>query len=205
VTPWAVWILTGMGIGTAVARRRSMAAVLVAVQTLGVGVAAVALAPGRSSGFALAAAILCLKALAVALLLAVAVSRTREARPVLDDAPPLLRLAVTVGLVLVVAGLVPAFGLETSSAEDGAAAMVTAGLAIVVVRRAALFQLLALLVAENGIAVAALSVSGGLPVVVELGIAFDVVLLALVAVAFHERIFRSFGTTDTAALGELRD
>jgi hydrogenase-4 component E len=194
-----------MGVAAAVARRRSMAAVVVALQTVGVGVAAVALAPGRSSDFAVAAAILCLKALAVALLLVVAVSRTREARPVPDEAPPLLRLAVAVGLVLAVAGLVPAFGLETSSAEDGAAAIVAASLAIIVVRRAALFQLLALLVAENGIAVAALSVSGGLPVGVELGVAFDVVLLALVAVVFHERIFRSFGTTDTAALGELRD
>ncbi|MEW6583879.1 MAG: hypothetical protein AB1416_14085, partial [Actinomycetota bacterium] len=192
-------------VGAAVARRRSLAALLVALQTVGVGAAAAALAPGRSSEFAVAAVILCGKALAVAPLLALAVTRTRETRPVRDGAPPLVRLAVTVGLVLAVVGLMPAFGLETSAAEDGAAAMVAAALAIIVVRRATLFQLLALLVAENGIAVAALSVSGGLPVVVELGVAFDVVLLALVAVAFHERIFRAFGTTDTAALGGLRD
>jgi hydrogenase-4 component E len=205
VTSWAVWVLTGLGLGAALVRRRSVAALLVAAQTAGVGLAAAALAPGRSGEFGLAAAILCVKAALVAPLLAVAVSRTREARPVRDASSPVLRLGVVAGLVLAVAALVPAFGLETPSAENGAAAMVATGLAMIVVRRASLFQLLALLVAENGIAVAAVSVSGGMPVVVELGVAFDVVLLALVAVAFHERIFRTFGTTDTAALGELRD
>lgn len=205
MTAWTVWILTSLGVGAAVVRRRSVATLLVALQTLGVGLAAAALAPGRSAEFAIAAAILCAKALVVAPLLAWAVARTRETRPVRDDASPLLRLGVVVGLVLVVAGLVPTFGLETTAAESGAAAMVATGLALIVVRRASIFQLLALLVAENGIAVAAVSVPGGIPVVVELGVAFDVILLALVAVAFHDRIFRTLGTTDTAALGELRD
>ncbi len=83
--------------------------------------------------------------------------------------------------------------------------MLAVGLAIIMVRRATIFQVLALLVAENGIAVAAVSVTGGLPIVIELGVAFDVVLLVMVAVVFHQKIFSSFGTTDTLALGELRD
>jgi hydrogenase-4 component E len=163
------------------------------------------LAPGRSAEFALAAGILCAKAVLVAPVLAAGVSRTRQSRPVRDETSPLLRLAATVALVLAAVGLMPAFGLEPAAAEDGATAMVAIGLVMLVLRRAALFQVLALLVAENGIALAAVSVSGGLPVVVELGVAFDLVVLVLVAAVFHERIFRSFGTTDTAALGDLNE
>jgi hydrogenase-4 component E len=205
VTPWVVWILTGLGLGAAVVRRRSVASGLVASQTLGVAAGAVWLIPGRSTEFAVAAVILSVKAFVVGPLLWIAVARTRETRPVRDDAPPLLRLGVTLTLMLVFAGLMPTFELDPPAAGRGAAAMVAIGLAMVVLRRAAIFQVLALLVAENGVAVAAVSVSGGLPVVIELGIAFDAVLLVMVAVVFHQRIFTSFGTTDTQVLGELRD
>ena len=59
--------------------------------------------------------------------------------------------------------------------------------------------------AENGIALAAVAVPGGLPLLIELGVAFDLVVLVTVAVVFHDRIFREFGTGDTAVLRELRD
>jgi hydrogenase-4 membrane subunit HyfE len=75
----------------------------------------------------------------------------------------------------------------------------------VVARRATLFQALGLLVAENGIALAATAVKGGLPIVIELGAVFDVILIVAVATAFHERIFGEFGTGDTSLLRGLRD
>jgi len=204
VSTWLVWLLSGLGVAAVVARRRSLSVILVSAQMLAVGAAAAALAPGRSAEFAVAAGILCAKAVVVAPALVLGVSRTRQLRPVRDQTTPLLRLALTVALVLVMVGLVPGFGLEAGAADDGAVAMVAIGLAMLVLRRATLFQLLALLVAENGVAVAAVSVSGGLPVVIELGVAFDLVMLVLVAAVFHERIFRSFGTTDTAVLEDLR-
>jgi hydrogenase-4 component E len=40
---------------------------------------------------------------------------------------------------------------------------------------------------------------------IEFGVAFDLLLVALVAVVFHERIFTEFGAGDTAALRSLRD
>ena len=48
-------------------------------------------------------------------------------------------------------------------------------------------------------------VPGGLPLVIELGVAFDLVMVITVSVAFHERIFGEFGTGDTAVLRGLRD
>ena len=41
--------------------------------------------------------------------------------------------------------------------------------------------------------------------VIELGVALDLTLVALVAAVFHERIFAEFGAGDTAALRSLRD
>lgn len=205
MSTWVVWLLCGLGVAAVVARRRSLTVILVSAQMLVVGIAAAVLAPGRSAEFAVAAGILCAKAVFVAPVLVVGVSRTRQSRPVGDETAPLLRLVLTVALVLAVVGLVPTFGLEPPAAEDGAVAMVAVALAMIVLRRATLFQIVALLVAENGLAVAAVSVSGGLPVVIELGVAFDLVLLVLVAAVFHERIFRSFGTTDTAVLGDLNE
>ena len=57
---------------------------------------------------------------------------------------------------------------------------------------------------ENGLALAALGLPGTSSLI-ELGVAFDLTLVALVAAVFHERIFAEFGAGDTAALRSLRD
>jgi hydrogenase-4 component E len=194
-----------MGIAAVVARRRSVAAALVGAQTLAVGIAALALIPGRSAGFAAAAIALVVKAVAVSAILWLAVARTRGGRPVSDELAPLARLGGTVAGVLAVVALLPSVGLETRSAEQAAVALVAVGVALVLLRRATIFQVLGLLVAENGLAVAAVAVSGGLPLIIELGVAFDLVVVVAVAAAFHERIFGVFGTTDTVALRGLRE
>ena len=72
-------------------------------------------------------------------------------------------------------------------------------------RRAAIFQALGFLVAENGLYVAALAVHGGLPAVIELGLVFDLVVVVVVAAAFSAKIHEHLGTGDTGLLGELRD
>ena len=58
---------------------------------------------------------------------------------------------------------------------------------------------------ENGLALAALELPGGSSLAIELGVALDLTLVALVAAVFHERIFAEFGTGDTAVLRSLRD
>jgi hydrogenase-4 component E len=47
-------------------------------------------------------------------------------------------------------------------------------------------------------------VTGGMPLIVELGIAFDLVLLIAVAAVFQRRILSAFGTTDTDVLRGMR-
>jgi hydrogenase-4 membrane subunit HyfE len=58
---------------------------------------------------------------------------------------------------------------------------------------------------ENGVALAAVSVPGGLPLVVEFGIAIDLTVVIAVAIVLHERIFEEFGTGDSHVLRSLRD
>lgn len=129
---------------------------------------------------------------------------TAEARPHAEEGGSLVRVAGAVALALAMAALIPSYGLETRAAEHAAAALIATGLALAVTRRATVFAVLAFLVAENGIAVAAVSVNGGLPLVIELGVAFELVLLIAVAAVFQRRILSAFGTTDSAALRGMR-
>lgn len=199
-----LWALAALGLAAVAARRPAAAAVAVTGQTLLVGIAALAIAPGRPTESAVAGALLLVKALAVCGIVAVAIVRSRERRPHEDEPGFLVRVGGALALVLTVVALMPEVGLESRDAEQAAAAMLATGLALALGRRATMFAVLAVLVAENGIAVAAVSVPGGLPLAVELGVAFDLVLLVTVAAVFHRRILAAFGTTDSDVLRELR-
>jgi hydrogenase-4 component E len=205
VTTALTWIIVLLSLGCVVMRRRSIAVALVGIQSLCVATLAVFLVPSRPSEFIPAALTLVLRALVIATLLVIAIRRTRQTLPGGDETIPVIRLVVAGAIVAALVALVPAFGLESHLAEHGAVALIATGLALLVTRRATLFQVVALLVAENGIALAAVNVRGGLPIVIELGVAFDLVLVVTVAMVFHDRIFDVFGTTDTHALQELRD
>jgi hydrogenase-4 membrane subunit HyfE len=100
---------------------------------------------------------------------------------------------------------VPPLGVGSAQAEQTAVALVLVGVAIVVARRPAFFQLIGLIVAENGVALLAISVPGGLSYVIELGALFDLALVVAVASAFAQRIHAELGTGDTELLRGLRD
>ncbi len=200
-----MWGLVALGLLVAGTRRRSVAIGLVAAQALALGFAALSVSPGRSTAFLVASFALLVRALPLCVLLALSVRRTREPRPLRSRATPLARVSAVLALVLVVAALAPPLGLESRAAEQASIGLVAMGIAIVVVRRSTVFHLLGLLVAENGIALAAMSVAGGLPLLIEVGVAFDLVVVVSVATVFHERIFGEFGSGDTALLRSLRD
>lgn len=181
-----VWAALLLGVATVAVRREGVASLLVAVQTVLVAAGVAALVPGDPD-LLVPAGVLAAKALAVALLLAAA-ARRAPVPPPRETTPPAARVVVTLVLVLASIPLVPPLGLEPAVAEDGAVALVAAGLALLVTRRPAIFAVLALLVAENGIAMAAASVPGGLPLAIEVGVAVDVVLVLTVAIVFHGRL-----------------
>ena len=200
-----LWTALGLGIATVLVRRRSVAIAILALQSLLVSATALALAPGRSEAFFAAALVLLVKAILITALLGLAVSRTREARPVRAGIDPLVRLGITLAGVLTLNMLIPPLAGIDPTLQQASLGVLAAGIATVVLRRATVLQLVGLLVAENGLALAAVSIQGGLPVVIELGALFDLTLLVSVAVAFHDRIYVLLGTGDSALLRELHD
>lgn len=194
-----------VGIGVIVVRRRSAAIALIALQSLLLGIGALDLAAERSADFLVASVVLLTKAAVLPALLLVVMRRTREPRLVAPAAPALVRLAGAGAVALAAAALVPPLGLGDTQTEHIGVALVLVGIAIVVARRPAFFQLLGLIVAENGLSLLAVSVPGGLSYVVELGALFDLVLVVTVAAAFAQRIHTGLGTGDTELLRGLRD
>lgn len=194
-----------LALGVIVVRRRSVAICLVAAQSLALGIGALSIADGRSDSHLVAAIVLLTKAVVLPVLLYVLMRRTRESRLVVDANGPLIRLAAASAIALAAVWLTPRLGGGDVHAERAAVAVVLVGISIVVARRPALFQLLGLIVAENGVALLAISVHGGLSYVVELGALFDLAVVAAVAAAFATRIHDEFGTGDTELLRGLRD
>jgi hydrogenase-4 component E len=84
-----------------------------------------------------------------------------------------------------------------------AVTVVLMGLVMVVSRRLAFTQVLGILVMENGVFLAGLALTYGLGLLLELGIAANLLLLAIIARLFIYRIKDTFDTVDSDALRSL--
>ncbi len=197
-------VLAAAGLGVVVVRRRSLAIALVAAQSLALGVLAIRDGLGESAALSAAGVALIAKAVVLPALLLWVVRRTREPRLIVEERHALTRAVVAAAIALAFVALVPQI-LPDRAAQRGAVTLLALGIAIAVLRRAAIFQALGFLVAENGLYIAALVAPGGLPAVVELGLVFDLVVVVVVAAAFSAKIHEHLGTGDTSLLEELRD
>jgi hydrogenase-4 component E len=199
---WAVLLLA---LAVIAVRRRSVAIVLTGAQSLVLGGQALSLAGSRSSEMLVAGSLLVVKGAALPILLWFVMRRTREPVALVSEPRPRVRVVLAVAPALLAALLMPDLGLSSHGAQDTAVAMLVLGIACAAVRRAALFQALGFLIAENGLYVAALGQHASVPPVIELGLAFDLVVVLTVAAVFSARIHHAFGSSDTGALGTLHD
>src|SRR5437762_2243024 len=78
------------------------------------------------------------------------------------------------------------------------------GFFMVVSRRKALMQVLALLSLENGLFLAAISLTYGMPMIVELGVFFDLLVAVMVLGILVYRIQETFDSMDVSKLSRLR-
>ncbi len=78
------------------------------------------------------------------------------------------------------------------------------GLFLMVTRKKAITQILALLTVENAVFLVAVGVTTGMPLVVEFGIAFDVLLAVLVLGVLVQRIVDRFESMDVSRLSRLK-
>jgi hydrogenase-4 component E len=198
-----VWIVVALGLGVPTLKRRSAAVALVTAQAL--LLAAMAAIQADALGQLVAAGALVCRAVLLCGLLIVVVRRTREVRPVRADAGPLLRGTLAIGLALLLALLVPSLGLGDRTAERALLALVAFALVTIATRKATVLHIAALVQIDNALAIAALAATGGLPGLIELGVAADLIVVVLVAALLHARIYSEFGSGDTAHLGVLRD
>jgi hydrogenase-4 component E len=205
VSDAAIAALVVLGFGVMLVRRRSLATLLVAAQAMLLGVAALSLAGDRPTAFLVAAIILLTRAVALPALLVFTRRRTPEPYLVTPATTVVVRLLAAAVVALIAVAAIPPLGLGDPAAGHGSVALLCLGIAIVVMRRPALLQVLGILVSENGVYLLAISVPGGLPSLIELGVLFDLVLVVTVAAAFTHKIHAEVGTGDTDLLRGLRD
>ncbi|MGB2867728.1 MAG: hydrogenase [Bacteroidota bacterium] len=83
-------------------------------------------------------------------------------------------------------------------------AMMLIGLFIMMSRNKAVTQIVGLLTMENGLFLSGLSITYGMPLIVEVGIFFDIFVAALILGVFVFRINRTFDSIDVAEMRGLR-
>lgn len=209
-TSWLSIVVVTAAASSLADKRLSPAIRTYAVQALALGLLIVAEGwqERRGAVAAFGALILLLKGLLTPLYIQWVSRRTGTGR----ELEPLLNIPlslVAAGLCVLVAVLVAAT-IPPPDPEDGLPLMaglstLLLGLLIMATRRKAITQALGLLTMENGAFLLSLVLAGELPIVVELAVLLDVlVLVVLLGILFH-RIREAFDHLDASAMKTLEE
>lgn len=129
-----------------------------------------------------------------------------ETRPLVNVAASLIAAAVLTLLALAASQpLVDLAPSPTTRAAPIGLAVVLIGFFVLVTRRRALSQVVGFLLMDNGITAVAFLTTNGIGLVVEAGVALDVLLVVLVLQVLAGRMRAAFGGADLDELHELRD
>lgn len=130
----------------------------------------------------------------------------REATPLVNTGTSLLVATALVVAAFAVAR--PVVELQRSAATNAAPAAIATiliALFVMATRRHAISQAAGFLMLDNGIAATAFLLTAGVPLIVELGAALDVLFVLLVLGVLTGQLRRAFGGVDLDLLRELRD
>jgi hydrogenase-4 component E len=199
-----------VGIALCSARRTGHAVALVAFQSLLLSVVGLVMAyhTQRAHLFVGAGLVLAVKAVFLPALMGVLVRKSHAA----GDMPS----AIPRGLGIALAAVVSLVIIETYSgrpfttpvgatrALPAALALILLGLQTMMTRHHVLAQITGFLVIENGMALAALTATYGMPLVIEFGVLLDLLLAVIVAFVYSRRIQEAHGDLATKVLRELR-
>jgi hydrogenase-4 component E len=199
-----------LGVGLAATRSIGRAIWLVAIQSVFTALAAIGVGLATGAGHLVIGGLLAVvaKGLVVPFVLGTILRRSpvrRERHPLIG---PRTSLVAAVGIVFVASSAADGAFLGASVASGralpaGIAAVLT-GLLIIMTRRKALSLVVGLLVFENGISLTAFALTYGMPLVVELGVLFDLLIAVVVAWVYARRMLDVFGSTSTDKLRSLR-
>lgn len=84
-------------------------------------------------------------------------------------------------------------------------AIIFIGLFLMLIRRKAISQVIGLLIMENGLFLAALATTSGMPLIVEIGVFFDLVIAVIILGVLSDRLNMAFDTTDTAVISGAKE
>lgn len=161
----------------------------------------------EAAAFAVVALIL--KALVIPIVLLRVVragAETREAEPLVNTSVSLAAAAVLITIAFAVTdGIVALAPSPESRAIPFGVAIVLVGFFALVTRRKAISQIVGFLLLENGVALVATLAAPGGSLLVELGVALDVLLAVLVLQVLVARMRSKFGALDLDLLQELHD
>lgn len=129
--------------------------------------------------------------------------RERESNPILGPNVSFVASAILIVLAYwLIDRQLP--GVVSRDALAASVSLVLIGLLLIMTRRQAVMQIIGLITMENGLYLLGLSVTMGLPLVIELGIFLDVLVAVVVLVILTYRLKLSFMTTDTSVLKKLK-
>jgi hydrogenase-4 component E len=172
-------------------------------------VAAIGVQESQAELLAVSLLILAVKGLGLPWVLArrsKATTRTTDESPRLNPTAALLSVTLLTILAYVVSSRLVGLGASVPAhAAPIGLAMVLIGFLLLVTRRRARSQLIGFLLLDNGIATIAFLTSGGVPLLLELGVSLDVLLVVLILYVFAGRMSNKFGSTDIDQLRELHD
>ncbi len=203
-------VLLGVVLASVATRRLDLAIWLLVAQSVALAAVGVTIAIATQAAHVyLAAALTVLvKVVLIPLVLFRVLHGVRVRREVELALPTRSALLVAVAAVLVAYRSAGALGLPgvipSLHALPVAMALILIGLGLMIGRKKALSQVAGLITMENGVYLAALVATAGLPLAVELGVLFDLLMGVLLLGVFAYRINQTFDTINTDRLRSLR-
>jgi hydrogenase-4 component E len=204
--------LLALALFGAIVRRLDSAILLLALQgvLLGVASAAAALAEMHWLAWAAFSVAVTVNAVAIPLMLRFTLARLAVKHEVETAISAKIALPIAAALVPLsyraIGSLTErqAHGFDAPNALPTAMALLLLGLFTMTIRKTALTQVIGLVTMENGLYLAAVAATRGLPFAVEFGVALDVLTgVAVMGLVMHE-INHAFGSVNTDHLRTLR-
>ena len=193
----------------AAAKRISTCIVMFSAQSAVMALQVLAVAHMRHSreAYAVAGLVLIVKAMAIPYALFRIVDALKAPRDVSSSTTSSQSVFIAAGLILMsffaVQPYAGVLGVDEAMLAAAVALILTGGF-LMVSRKKALMQVVGLLVLDNGIFLAALTTTFGMPLVIEIGIVFDLLMGVFLMGLFVFRIRDTFEHLDISKLRRLR-
>lgn len=193
----------------AVARRISTSILLFSLQSavITAEVLATAFQEKLHEAYIVGALVLIIKVLLIPRAFFLLTKKLKTVRDVKASTTPAQSVFAVAAIIYLSYAAVHSYGQAVHVPDDALAAAVSlilTGAFLMVSRKKALTQMLGLLVLENGIFLAALITTFGMPLVIEIGIFFDILIGLLLMGLFTFRISDTFEHLDVSKLRRLR-